>query len=231
MANSFSVSIRGVSHKNNDGTNRQEIIKDLKIGQTVNLIADPMNKYDRNAVAVFTTTGIQIGFLPSDARDSSSLLRGEPIFATIQKLIGGNNWFARSILGKKYIGVVLKLSKPEPDWSRFNNLREIAEKFDKQIQKAEETEKSGDINQAISDYTTITKEIYRLTEQDKYASAHRYKPSPINRLSLCLEKKKNYAEALKIIEQYEKSFDPIQPTKSEREIIEKRKIRLMKKLN
>jgi len=231
VTSTFFVSVRGESHKNDDGTNRQDIIKELRVGQTVNLVADPMNQYDRNAVAVLTTAGKQIGFLPSDARDSISLLRGEPITATIHKLAGGTNWFARSILGKKHIGVVLKLSKPNPDWSRFNNLREIAEKFDKQIERAEQIEKSGNIEQAISDYKSITEEIYKLTEQDKYASAHRYKPSPINRLSMCLEKQKDYAEALDIIERYEKSFDPVQPAKSEKEAIDKRKIRLIKKLN
>lgn len=230
MANTFLVGVRGESHRNDDGTDRQEIIKELKVGQPVNLVADPMNKHDRNAVAVLTAAGKQIGFLPSDARDSSSILRGEPIKATIYKLTGGTNWFARSILGKKHIGVVLKLSKPEPDWSRFNKLREIAEQFDKRIEKAEQTEKNVNIEQAISDYKSITEEIYKLTEQDKYASAHRYKPSPINRLSMCLEKQKDYVGALDIIEWYEKSFDPVQPTKSEKEAIEKRKIRLVKKL-
>ena len=230
MASTFLVGVRGGSFQNDDGINRQDIIKELKTGQSVSLVADPMNKHDRNAVAVLTTGGNQIGFLPSDARDSSSILRGEPITATIHKLTGGTNWFARTILGKKHIGVVLKLSKPEPDWSRFNKLREIAEKFDDRITIAEQTEKSGDINQAISDYKEIIEEIYKLTVQDKYASAHRYKPAPINRLSMCLEKQKDYAAALNIIERFEKTYDPVQPTKSKKETIEKRKIRLVKKL-
>lgn len=230
MANNYLVGVRGESYQNDDGTNRQEIIKELKVGQPVNLIADPMKKHDRNAVAVLTTAGKQIGFLPSDARDSSSILRGEPVTATIHKLTGGTNWFTRSILGKKHMGVVLKLSKQELDWSKFNKFREIAEKFDDRITRAEQVEKSGDINQAILDYKEIIREIYKLTEQDKYASAHRYKPAPNNRLSMCLEKQKDYAEALDVIDRYEKSFDPVQPTKSEKEAIEKRKIRLVKRL-
>jgi len=230
VANTFIVGIRGESYQNDDGTNRQEIIKQLKVGQAINLVADPMNKHDRNAVAVLTANGKQIGFLPSDARNSTSILRGEPIRAIIHKLTGGTNWFARTILGKKHIGVVLKLTKPEPDWSRFNKLRKIAEKFDERIERAKQTEKSGNIDQTISDYKSIIEEIYKLTEQDKYLSAHRYKPAPINRLSMCLEKKKDYTQALAVIEQYEKSFDPVQPTKLEKEAIEKRKIRLIKKL-
>ncbi len=67
-------------------------------------------------------------------------------------------------------------------------------------------------------------------EQDKYASAHRYNPAPINRLSMCLEKQKKYEELLDVLERYENSFDPVQPTKSEKEAIEKRKARVIKKL-
>ncbi len=230
MTNTFLVGVRGESFQNDDGTNRQDIIKELKAGQSVNLIADPMNEYDRNAVAVITLDGKQIGFLPSDARDSSSILRGEPIIAKIHKLTGGTNWFARTILGKKHIGVVLKLSKSEQDWSRFNKLRAIAEKFDDLITSAEQTEKRGEIDQAILEYKAIVEEIYKLTEQDKYASAHRYKPAPVNRLSMCLEKQKKYAEALELFERYENTFDPVRPSKTEMESIEKRKVRLIKKL-
>ncbi len=230
MNKTFFVGVRGESYQNDDGTNRQEIIKELKVGQSVSLVADPMNKYDRSAVAVLTVAGEQIGLLPSDARDSSSILRGEPIEAKIHKLTGGTNWFARFILRKKYIGVVLKLSKPAPDWSRFNRLRKVAEKFDKRVEEAIQTERNGNIDQAISDYKSVIEEIYKLTEQDKYASAHRYKSSPINRLSICLEKKKDYVGALKVIERYENTFDPIQPTKTEKASIEKRKIRMIKKV-
>jgi len=189
-----------------------------------------MNIHDRNAVAVFTLDDKQIGFLPSDARDSSSILRGEPLEAKIYKLTGGTNWFSRTILGKKYIGVVLKLAKYEPNWERFNKLREAAQKVDDQIIDAEQTEKKGDIEQAIAKYRTIVNGIYELTEQDKYTSAHRYKPAPINRLSLCLEKQKEYAEALDYIRNYANTFDPVQPNKSEKESIEKRRVRLEKKL-
>lgn len=230
MTKTFIVAIVGESFQNDDGTNRQDLIKELKAGQPVLLVADPMNKHDRNAVAVLTTDRHQIGFLPSDARDACSILRGEPIKATIYKLTGGINWFARFVLRKKHIGVILKLSKAEPDWIRFDEYRKIAEKFDKRIEQAEQIEKNGNIEQAILEYKSIIQEIFKLTEQDKYVSAHRYKPSPINRLSLCLEKQKDYAKALDIIKQYEGLFDPVQPTKIEKEAIEKRKLRLIKKM-
>lgn len=230
MANIYLVGVRGELSQNDDGTSRQNIIKELKVGQQVSLVADGMNKYNGNTIAVFAEDKKQIGFLPPDARDSISILRGEPIVAHIHKLTGGTNWFARTILGKKYIGVVLKLTKSEIDWSRFNRLREVSQKFDDKIVSAHQTEKNGEIDQAVSEYKAIVEEIYKLTTEDRYASAHRYKPSPINHLSMCLEKQKKYLEALEIIERYENTFDPVFPTNTEAEVIKKRKMRLIERL-
>jgi len=230
VKNTFLVGVRGESFDNSDGTNRQEIIRKLKLGQPVNLTADPMNIHDRHAVAVFSVDNKQIGFLPSDARDSSSILRGEPLEAKIYKLTGGTNWFSRTILRKKYIGVVIKLTKSALNLERFDKLRKIAQAIDEQIIDAEQIEKSGDVEQAIKKYKAIINSIYNLTEKDRYTSAHRYKPAPINRLSLCLEKQRKHEEALDYIKQYTNTFDPIQPTNTEKNSIEKRRKRLEKKL-
>ncbi|MCK5677888.1 MAG: hypothetical protein KAH72_05380 [Flavobacteriaceae bacterium] len=116
MSKSYNVSIKGVSYKNTDGSSRQGYIKNLQIGDKVNLLAEPMHISDRWAVAIFTTSGKQIGYLPSDARDSSTLQKGEPIVATVKHLTGGVNWFSRFFLRKKYIGVVLLLKKENVDW-------------------------------------------------------------------------------------------------------------------
>jgi tetratricopeptide (TPR) repeat protein len=230
VSNTYLVGVRGESHNNNDGSSRQEIIKDLRKGQILTLVADPLNQYDRYAVGVFTSEGKQIGFLPSDARDSSTVLRGEPISVRVHRLTGGINWFSRVLGGKKYIGVILKIEKPEPDWDRFNKLRDLAEKIDNKVNAAQAVEKSGDIDTAIAAYKALVDEIYKFTADDKYASAHRYQPAPINRLSLLLEKQKKYTEAITFIEKYLNTYDPVQPDKSERENILKRHERLLEKI-
>jgi hypothetical protein len=230
MDKTYMVGVRGESYSNDDGSCRQEAISNLGVGDAVKLVAQPMNKLDQWAVAVFSEEGVQIGFLPSDARDSTTLLRGEPMQAKIYRITGATNWFARTILGKKYLGVVLLVSKPEPDWTRYSKYCEVAKPFDERVVKAELLEKRGNVEEAILEYRALVNEIERFTLQDPLASAHRNKTTPVNRLTLCLEKKKLYEEGLAVIERYEKTFDPIQSAKSERISVQKRKDRLMKKL-
>ena len=188
-----------------------------------------MNKHDRWAVGVFTMDGQQIGFLPSDARDASALLRGEPIKAAVEKVVGGTNWFNRAIRGKKHIGVVLRLTKGEPDWSRYTKLTDQAKPFDDAVIATRKFEKSGDTAAAIEAYRKIINEIAEFTEKHKYASAHRREASPVDRLSLVLEKRKLYKEAFEVIDDWQNQFDPVQPTDSVKKTILKRGDRLQGK--
>lgn len=231
MANIYYVNVRGLSHENPDGTSRQEIAKSLRKGQTVNLQAEPMNQHDRWAVKVLVNNGEFLGYLPSDARDASAVLKGEPISASIHKLTGGTNWFSKTILGKKHIGVVLAISKSDPDWSRDSSLTKLAKPIDDLITKARNTEKSGNIDTAIQQYQDAVLKVEKLTQMDKFASAYRRNPAPINRLSLLLEKRKKFKQALNVIQHFYSQFDPIQPDKTDSTSIQKRQERLIKKLS
>lgn len=231
MSKVYFVSIRGVSHDNEDGSSRQEIISKLQRGEILDLIADPMNKYDRWAVGVYTKKGVQIGFLPSDARDSSSILKGEPISAKVAKIVGGTNWFNKYILGKKSLGIIVELEKSEPDWNRYNKLCEKAKPLDDLVDNAVKSEKNVEVNVAIENYEEVIRSIYLFTKSDEFASAHRSRVSPVNRLSLLLERQKNYSSALKVINSFLETFDPVQPTKTEMNMIVKRKERLESKLS
>lgn len=55
--------VAGESFKNPDGISRQDIIRRLKVGESVRLEADPGNRRDKAAVKVMAADG-QIGFLP-----------------------------------------------------------------------------------------------------------------------------------------------------------------------
>lgn len=56
--------VAGVTFKNDNGTSRQAIIKKYcNIGDEVNLIPEPTNKHDPNAVKVCLQDGKQIGYL------------------------------------------------------------------------------------------------------------------------------------------------------------------------
>ena len=231
MTQTYLVRVRGVSYSNADGTSRQEIIRRLSKGEALQLRADPLNEHDRWAVAVLTRAGDQIGFLPSDARDASALLKGEPVKATVYRVIGGTNWFQRRIMGKENVGVVLRLTKGEVDWDRYNRLVAMAQSFDQQIREAHALEKSGDIEAAISAYEQAISAVRRLTEEHPHASAHRNEPAPVDRLSLLLERKKRFEDALSVIQSFRMTFDPVQPRTAVAETIRKREERLKSKLS
>jgi hypothetical protein len=67
----FIVHLHGVTFSNPDGSSRQDVIAQCRPGQKLVLRAEPENTYDRHAVAVMDSNERQLGYLPSDARDSS----------------------------------------------------------------------------------------------------------------------------------------------------------------
>ena len=56
------LAIVGVSHSNNDGTSRQARIRQLEVGDNLELAREPDNLYDPNAVMVRSEAG-QIGYV------------------------------------------------------------------------------------------------------------------------------------------------------------------------
>ncbi|MDF2615438.1 MAG: hypothetical protein K0Q47_93 [Sedimentibacter sp.] len=54
----------GTTHKNPNGTSRQEIISHLTKASKITLVREPDNEYDKNAIAVYANEK-QIGYLSS----------------------------------------------------------------------------------------------------------------------------------------------------------------------
>jgi hypothetical protein len=59
----FFCQVKGVTHKNDDGTSRSEAMKLCSIGDAVKLVPDPQNTHDRNAIRVLLLSGQQIGYI------------------------------------------------------------------------------------------------------------------------------------------------------------------------
>jgi len=59
----YRESVVGITKRNNDGSSRQVAIKRMREGQRVNLQRDPLNKYDSNAIEVYSKGGDMIGFI------------------------------------------------------------------------------------------------------------------------------------------------------------------------
>lgn len=88
----FVVAVVGESFKNDDGSDRQAIIRSCRVGEAVALKHEPYNQFDPNAIAVCRTSdGTQIGYLRSNvaARLLDELANEFAARATIHDIRGG----------------------------------------------------------------------------------------------------------------------------------------------
>jgi hypothetical protein len=83
--------VAGVSYANDDGTDRQTIIrKHCQEGTSLTLVREPNNPRDRNAVAIYVGRS-QIGYVSSDdaPRVATCLDEGWTYVASVGRLYGG----------------------------------------------------------------------------------------------------------------------------------------------
>lgn len=71
--------------------NRQKVCRNLTEGQKLLLVPEPSNKFDPNAVAVFTEEKVQVGYIP--ASNSASIVlnmrKGIKYNAFVASITGG----------------------------------------------------------------------------------------------------------------------------------------------
>jgi hypothetical protein len=60
---SFHTKIAGVTYSNDDGTDRQKIIRRCKVGEALTLVREPGNPVDPNAIKILRQTGEQLGYI------------------------------------------------------------------------------------------------------------------------------------------------------------------------
>ncbi len=58
----FFAQVHGINHKNGDGSSRQKIIADCREGEELDLIPEPTNRYDPEAVTICRKNGEQLGY-------------------------------------------------------------------------------------------------------------------------------------------------------------------------
>ena len=87
----FFSKIYGVTFENPGGVNRQTIIANCDQGEALALVREPLNSHDSNAVAIFTMSGQQLGYISRDlsAEIAERLDRGSPVTARISDITGG----------------------------------------------------------------------------------------------------------------------------------------------
>ena len=93
---SFFTKIAGVTFRNPDGSSRQRIIKECRVGEALLLIREPDNPIDKFAVKVVRGNGQQLGYLGRNiARegDRSGIAyrmdRGDKYLCRISDITGG----------------------------------------------------------------------------------------------------------------------------------------------
>lgn len=98
----------GVSKKNNDGTSRQQVIAKLQEGNEVQLVRDPENDYDENAIEVWNKRGDQIGFIDKMRAEelSPQMDSGYPVEVWVDRIWGGDDG--------KNLGVLIAIQRYKP---------------------------------------------------------------------------------------------------------------------
>jgi len=90
---SFYTKVAGVSKKNANGSSRQKIIEEcVWKGHPLDLIPEPNNPYDKNAVGVWWSNDRQIGYLSAEVAEeiSGEIAAGTPVSAVVTDVTGGD---------------------------------------------------------------------------------------------------------------------------------------------
>ncbi len=227
----FCKVIVGVTKDNPDGKNRQDILKRTMPGDMVELVRQYDNQYDPDAVAIIYKDGEQLGFLPKGDRLSHYIDSGGSVSARIKKITGGPGVLGRLIpYFKKNYGCVLNISKEGYDWEKITPFQEESKAIEGLLDVTKDLEKTNP-ELAIENYKESISKIDTLDSKGRLAASWRRARNPINRLSMLLEKNKQYQEAYSTIVNYESKHDVYGLLSTDQVSLEKRKIRLQKKLD
>src|SRR5260370_12014420 len=183
----FRTTIAGVTKQNSDGTDRQKLVKLLKRGETLSLVREPNNPYDKYAIAVFRTSGEQLGYLHAgDRRLADHIDMGGQVSAQVVRTGGGVG-----ILGyvfksfRKPYGCVIEIKKGNYNWKEVSPYMEESRKIEELIKDAYSMEEN-DPTKSISMYREAIEQIIRFDSGGPIKAAWRRARYPVNRLSRVL---------------------------------------------
>jgi hypothetical protein len=228
---SFRTMIVGVTKKNADGTDRQALISQLHLGELLSLVRERNNPYDKYAVAVFTTSCQQLGYVPAgDRRLADHIDMGGGVSARVARILHGHpilGIFFSSLW--KTRGCVIEISKQGFDWKEVTPYIDESRKIEELIKNTRSLEEK-DVADAILMYREIVAQIIAFDKAGPLAASWRRARYPINRLSLLLEKGGRLQDALDEILRYEQFDDVFGLISEDAKSVTTRKLRLSKKL-
>lgn len=82
----LTLAVVGIDFPNTDGSNRRSEAMMTLPGEPIELIPEPKNKHDSNAIAVISPRGVQIGYVNAERAPyiGSRMARGEDVEAIFQ---------------------------------------------------------------------------------------------------------------------------------------------------
>lgn len=88
----LTLAVVGIDFANADGSNRRSEAMMTLPGDPVELLPEPKNKHDGNAIAVIGPSGVQLGYLNAERAPyiGGRLARGEDVMAIFQEVDGGS---------------------------------------------------------------------------------------------------------------------------------------------
>lgn len=98
----FSLAVVGAPYANKDGSNRQFEILLCEPGEPVQFRPEPRNKHDRNAIAVLSARGMQIGYVTAErAPMLGALLSRTEVRAVFQRKASFGAWIRVAFGGEE----------------------------------------------------------------------------------------------------------------------------------
>jgi hypothetical protein len=88
----LTLAVVGIDFPNADGSNRRSEAMMTLPGESVEMVPEPKNKHDSNAIAVISPRGIQLGYVNAERAPyiGSRMSRGEDVEAIFQGMDGGS---------------------------------------------------------------------------------------------------------------------------------------------
>lgn len=121
MPSELSLAVVGAAHPNPDGSDRRFEILLCAPGEPVELRAEPTNGADPNAIAVFSSRGVQIGYLTAERAPwiGSKLASGVDIRAVFQSKTAYGALIRANLEGADPVLPHLQSLRPPADESGF----------------------------------------------------------------------------------------------------------------
>lgn len=88
----LTLAVVGIDFPNADGSNRRSEAMMTLPGEPIELLPEPKNKHDANAIAVIGSRGVQLGYVNAERAPyiGSRMSRGEDVVGIFQGIDGGS---------------------------------------------------------------------------------------------------------------------------------------------